>query len=176
MCIRDRYILDVRKIDERIRIAAKFISRYEPSRVVAVSARPYGQQPVRKFCALTGAIPVTGRFIPGTFTNPSLPNFLEPDLVIVTDPRADSQAVDEAAEMGIPTIALCDTDNTCSFIDLIIPVNNKGRKSLALTYWLLTRQVLLERGMIKSVDEFTVPVEEFEAKVVTKPSALMSRK
>ncbi len=160
------YILDVRKTDERIRIAAKFIARYEPSKVVAVSARQYGQQPVRMFCSLTRAIPVVGRFIPGTFTNPSLSNYIEADIVIVTDPKADSQAIDEASEVGIPVVALCDTDNLCSNIDLIIPVNNKGRKSLALAYWLLARQVLRERGEIGPNDDLPVPVEAFEAKIV----------
>ncbi len=163
------YILDVRKTDERIRIAAKFLARYEPSKIVAVSARQYGQQPVRMFCALTRAIPVVGRFTPGTFTNPSLPTYLEPDIVLVTDPRADSQAVDEAAEMGIPVIALCDTDNVCSNVDLIIPVNNKGRKSLALVYWLLARQVLRERGELGPDEDLPVPVEAFEAKI-TRPA------
>lgn len=160
------YILDVRKTDERIRIAAKLLARYEPSKIVAVSARQYGQQPVKMFCALTRAIPVLGRFIPGTFTNPSLPNYLEPDIVLVTDPRADSQAVDEAAEMGLPVIALCDTDSLCSNVDLIIPVNNKGRKSLALVYWLLARQVLRERGELGPEEDLPVPVESFEAKIV----------
>jgi len=158
------YVLDVRKIDERIRIAAKFIARYPPHKVVAVSSRQYGWRPVEKFCALTGAKPITGRFVPGTFTNPHLPNYLEPGIVIVTDPRADEQAIDEAAKMGIPVIALCDTDNRAGFIELIIPVNNKGRKALALTYWLLARQVLRERGDIPPDGDIPVPIEEFEAR------------
>lgn len=161
------YLLDVRKIDERIRIAAKFIARYEPSKVVVVSARQYGQRPVLKFCEFTGAIPIVGRFLPGTFTNPALKNYLEPELLIVTDPRADSQAVSEAAIIGIPVIALCDTDNSCSYVDLVIPTNNKGRKALALIYWLLARQVLRERGELPPDGDLPVPPEEFEAKVIT---------
>ncbi|RLE50259.1 MAG: 30S ribosomal protein S2, partial [Candidatus Methanomethylicota archaeon] len=158
------YVLDVRKIDERIRIAAKFISRYPPHKVVAVSSRQYGWRPVEKFCAITGAKPITGRFVPGTFTNPHLPHYIEPGIVIVTDPRADEQAIDEAAKMGVPVIALCDTDNRASFVELIIPVNNKGRKALALIYWLLARQVLRERGDIPPDGDIPVSIEEFEAK------------
>ncbi|MDK2384914.1 MAG: 30S ribosomal protein S2, partial [Candidatus Korarchaeota archaeon] len=86
------------------------------------------------------------------------------DLLVITDPRADAQAIDEAAEMGIPVVALADTDNKVEFIDLIIPANNKGRKSLALIYWLLTRQVLRERGELTADADLPVPVEEFEAK------------
>ncbi len=159
------YILDVSKIDERLRIAAKFIARFEPSKIVAVSARQYGQKPVQQFCKYTGCKPIIGRLIPGTFTNPRLEWYLEPDVVIITDPRADSQAVIEAAEMGIPTVAFADTDNRTEYLDLIIPANNKGRKSLALLYWLLARQVLRERGELKPTEDLPVPVEEFEAKV-----------
>lgn len=158
------YVLDIRKVDERIRIAARFIARYEPEKILAVSVRQYGERPVKKFCSLTRCKPVTGRFIPGTLTNPRLEYYVEPDLLIVTDPRADAQAIDEAAEMGIPVVALADTDNKVEFIDLIIPANNKGRKSLALIYWLLTRQVLRERGELAPDTDLPVPVEEFEAK------------
>ncbi len=159
------YILDVRRVDERIRVAAKFIARYEPEKILAVSARTFGFTPVNKFCALTRCKAVTGRFIPGTLTNPRLEHYTEPDLLIVTDPRADSQAIDEAASIGIPIVALVDTDNRTSNIDLIIPANNKGRKSLALLYWLLARQVLRERGELPPDGDLPVPVEEFETKV-----------
>ncbi len=159
------YILDIRKVDERLRIAAKFIARYEPESVVAVSARQYGQRPVQQYCKFTRCKPILGRFIPGTLTNPRLEWYVEPDLIIVTDPRADSQAIQEAAETGIPIVAFADTDNRTSYIDLIIPANNKGRRSLALLYWLLTRQVLRERGELKPDEDLPVPVEEFEVKI-----------
>jgi len=159
------YLLDVRKTDERIRVAAKFIARYEPESVVAVSARQYGQRPVLKFCELTRIVPIVGRFLPGTFTNPTLKTYLEPELVIVTDPRADAQAVREAAIMGIPVIAICNTDSSCSYVDLVIPANNKGRRALALIYWLLARQVLRERGEIPPDGDLPIPPEEFEARV-----------
>lgn len=158
------YVLDVKKIDERIRIAARFIAQIPPHKVVAISSRQYGWQPVEKFAAITGAKAITGRFIPGTFTNPRLPTYVEPGVTIVTDPRADEQAIDEAAKVGVPVIALCDTDNRASFVELIIPVNNKGRKALALTYWLLARQVLRYRGDIPPDADLPVSVEEFEAK------------
>lgn len=159
------YILDVRRVDERIRVAAKLIARYEPEKILAVSARTFGFTPVNKFCALTRCKAVTGRFIPGTLTNPRLEHYTEPDLLVVADPRADSQAIEEAASIGIPIVALVDTDNRTSNIDLIIPANNKGRKSLALLYWLLARQVLRERGELPPDGDLSVPVEEFETKV-----------
>ncbi|MFQ6076696.1 MAG: 30S ribosomal protein S2 [Candidatus Bathyarchaeia archaeon] len=159
------YVLDVNKTDERIRIAAKFISRFDPSRVVAVSARLYGRTPVQKFCEVTGTIPVTGRFLPGLFSNPSNPNHLDARLVVVTDPRADAQAVREASAIGIPVIAFCDTDNDFSGIDLVIPANNKGRRALATLYWLMARQVLRERRELPPDGDLMVPMEDFETKL-----------
>jgi len=160
------HILDVRQTDERLRIAAKFIARYDPSKIVAVSVRQYGHKPVQKFCSFVRCKAVTGRILPGTFTNPRLEHYIEPELLIVTDPRSDSQALREAAKVGIPVVAFCDSDNKTDYVELIIPANNKGRKALALLYWLLARQVLRERGDIPPDGELPVPVEEFETKIV----------
>ncbi|HDI07798.1 MAG TPA: 30S ribosomal protein S2 [Candidatus Bathyarchaeota archaeon] len=159
------FVLDVKKTDERIRIVAKFLARFEPSKIAVASARLYAQQPVRKFCELTGAIPIIGRFIPGSFSNPLYPNRIEPDVLMVSDPRADDQAVKEAGLIGIPVVALCSTDNDFSGIDLVIPTNNKGRRALAVIYWLLARQVLRERGELKPDEDLSVPIEEFETKL-----------
>src|SRR4030042_4825979 len=47
------FVLDIKKTDERIRVAAKFISRFEPSRVVVEYSRLYGRTPFQKFCETT---------------------------------------------------------------------------------------------------------------------------
>lgn len=159
------YILDVRKTDERIRIAAKFLAKYEPHDILAVSVRQYGQPAVKKFGEITGAKAIPGRFIPGTLTNPNLDSFVEPEVLVVTDPRADSQALTESKEIGIPTVAFCDSENLLGNVDIAIPANNKGRKSLATLYWLLTRELLKERGVIEKYEEFDVPPTEFEFKL-----------
>ncbi|MGP3667255.1 MAG: 30S ribosomal protein S2 [Candidatus Bathyarchaeota archaeon] len=161
------FIIDTRKTDERIRIAAKFLSNFPPERIVVVSFRLYGQQPVKKFCEVTGAIPIVGRFPPGAFTNPLCPSYVEPQVVVVTDPAADEQALIEAAKIGLPVVALCDTDNTFKNIDLIIPTNNKGRKALAMVYWLLAQQFLREKGAIPPDATLQTSVEEFEAKLAS---------
>ena len=159
------FVLDLKKTDERIRIAAKFLARFEPSKIVVVSARMYGHEPVRKFCELVGATPIVGRFIPGSFTNPQFPGHIEADVVLVTDPRADEQAVREASKIGIPVVALCGTDNSLSNIDLAIPVNNKGRRALAVVYWLLARQILRERGDIAPDEDIPLTIDDFETKI-----------
>ncbi len=160
-------ILDVRKIDQRIRVAAKFLSRFEPEKIMVVSVRQYGHKPVTMFAKFIGAKPVIGRFVPGTLTNPALEVYYEPDVVLVTDTRMDQQAIVEASEIGIPVVAICDTDNKTDNVDLIIPGNNKGRKSLALLYWLLTRQILAEWGKLspEAPEDQPAPVSEFETKV-----------
>jgi len=153
------YVLDIRVLDERLKIAGKFLAMFEPSKVLVVSARQYGQKPARMFSKATGADYVVGRFIPGTLTNPVLRDYREPDVVLVTDPAIDAQAVQEATDVGIPVVALCDSNNSVANVDLVIPTNNKGRKALALVYWLLAKEVLKNRGFT----EFTYTVEDFEA-------------
>jgi len=159
------FVLDVKKTDERIRVAAKFLARFEPSKIVAVAGRLYGQSPVEKFCEVVGATPIVGRFIPGMLSNPLYPNRLEPSIIILSDPKADVQAVKEAASIGIPLIALCSTDNDFSFVDLVIPTNNKGRRALAVIYWLLARQILRERGEIPPDGDLSQSIEDFEIKL-----------
>jgi small subunit ribosomal protein S2 len=104
--------------------------------------------------------------MPGTFTNPHLPGYIEPEVVIISDPGVDTQALTEAIEIGLPVVAFVSIDAKISGIVLVIPGNNKGRKSLALLYYLLTRQVLRERGKPGPSQELSMLLEEFEAKVV----------
>ena len=159
------FVLDVKKTDERIRIAAKFLARMEPSKIAAVSARLYGRDPVNKFCEVTGATPITGRFTPGLLSNPLYKDRKELNVIIVSDPKADVQAVVEASSMGIPVIALCSTDNDFSSVDFVIPTNNKGRRALAVIYWLLARQILRERGEIPSDGDISQTIDDFEVKL-----------
>jgi len=158
------FVLDVKKTDERIRMAAKFMARVDPSRVIVVSARIYGRVPVQKFCEVTRTYSVIGRFPPGLISNPLYSGHLDPHLVLVTDPNADKQAVKEASSVGTPVIALVDTDNSLSNLDFVIPANNKGRRALATIYWLLARQVLRERGEIPSDGDLSTPIDDFETK------------
>ncbi len=159
------YILDVRKTDERLRIAGRFLSRYEPTKIMVVATRQYGKQPVQKFAEFVGAKLITGRFIPGTLTNPKLEWYYEPEVIVITDPRIDLQPLREALMMGIPVVAFVSTDNKLEGVDLAIPGNNKGRKSLALLYWILARQILRERGSIGPADNLPVTHEAFEASI-----------
>lgn len=159
------FVLDVKKTDERIRIAAKFLSRFDSQKVAVVAARLYARYPARKFCEVTKTIPIIGRFVPGLLSNPLYPNHVEPGVLIISDPKADAQAIREAAVMGIPVIALCSTDNDFSGVDFVIPTNNKGRRALAVIYWMLARQVLREKGELAPDKDMELSIDDFEAKI-----------
>lgn len=154
------YILDIRETDDRIKTAARFLSQYEAPKILVVTSRQYGQYPARKFAETIGGTAATGRFIPGMLTNQNLNGYMEPEVVVVTDPIGDSQAIKEAVQCGIPIVALCDTNNMTSYIDLVIPTNNKGRKALSMVYYLLTREILRIRGITTSLT-----LEDFETEL-----------
>lgn len=157
------YVLNIRETDRRIRTAARFLSRFEPSNILAVSQRQYGQKPVRMFAAATGVTATSHRLVPGSLTNPDLPGYNEPKVLIVADPSTDQQALSEAVTIGIPVVGLCDVNNETRNVDLVIPTNNKGRASLATIYWLLAREMLREQKKITPDHPFSYQIEDFQA-------------
>ncbi len=162
------YLLDIKQMDERLRTAAKFLASYEPASILVVAAREYGHHPASMFAKVTGASAIVDRFIPGSLTNPVSAHFLEPSLLIITDPMTDEQALREGVSVGIPVIALCDANNSTANIELIIPTNNKGRKALATVFWLLAREMLREchrRAGSPEQFTFTYTAEDFEAAI-----------
>ncbi|MBI1974177.1 30S ribosomal protein S2 [Candidatus Micrarchaeota archaeon] len=159
-------VLDVSVINERVRVAARFLSRYEPSDILVVAGRTYAQKPAQKLAEMIGAKCIAGRFTPGTLTNPGSDFFVEPKIALIADPPIDRQAIKESVTARVPVIALCNTGNTTADIDYIIPANNNGKKSLALVYYLLAREILKNRGTIKSDEEFTTPMDDFETKTI----------
>ncbi len=155
------FVLDVAKTDNGIREVAKKLSEFDPKRILFVSQRQYGQTPAKETAKAVGANAIAGRFMPGTLTNPLVPGFMEPEILVVTDPLGDAQAMREALNIKIPVIGLCDSNNETKGLDLVIPANNKGRRSLALVYWLLAREILHVKGQPR--EEFTMTVDDFEA-------------
>lgn len=155
------YVLNLQKIDERIKIAADFLSRYEPDQLMIVCRRENGWKAAKLFGKITGVRTYTGRYPPGILTNPNLNNFIEIKALLAVDSWPDRNPIEDAKKAGAPIIALCDTNNQTNKIDLVIPCNNKGKKSLGLLFYILSREFLKNKGIIKSDDEMEYKIEDF---------------
>ncbi len=153
-------VLNLKKIDERLGLAANLLLQYQPEDILVVSRRENGWKALPQLHKLTGIKVIIGRYPPGILTNPNLDTFIEPKLIMVCDPWPDKNAVEDAARMGIPVIAICDTNNQSNKIDLVIPGNNKGKKSVGLVFYLLAREWLKRKGLIQSEEEMPA-MEEF---------------
>ena len=154
-------VLNLQKINDRIKLAVNFLSQYEPGDILVCSRRENSWKSLKKLNELTGMKVIIGRYPPGILTNTNLETFIEPKIILVCDPWTDKNAVDDAVRVGVPVIALCDTNNQSNKIDLVVPCNNKGKKSLGLLFYLLAKEYLKARGTIKAEDELTIPLEEF---------------
>ena len=160
-------VFNIETIDERIRMVAKILAKYEGEDILVSSRRLYGHKPIKKFAEMVGAKAITGRFVPGTLTNPEARSFMEPKIVLACDPLSDFQVIKEATAMKIPVIALAGSDSPLKDVDFAIPANNRGRKSLALIFYLLSREVLIERKEITK-EAFKAEISDFEQEVEEK--------
>ena len=159
-------ILNVNMTSEKVVEAAQFLKDFDPKDVLVVSARQYGWKPATKFAENCGFECIAGRFTPGRLTNPEMRFFIEPKAIVLTDPAADAQAFREATNIKIPVIAMCDSNNLTANVDIVIPGNNKGRRSLALIYWVLSREILRIRGELGADEDLKETIDDFEAPLI----------
>ncbi len=154
-------VLNLQKIDERIRLSINFLAQFEPEDIMFVSRRENGWKAIKKFAELMGCKSYPGRYPPGILTNPQLNGFVEPKIIFSTDPWSDRNPVEDAIRVSIPVIGLCDTNNQSNNVDLVIPCNNKGKKSLGLIFYIIAKEYMTKKGLLNkgdkplSVDDFT---------------------
>ena len=156
-------VLNLQKINERIKVAVNLLAQFAPEDILIISRRENGWKSVKAFGKVTGCQFFAGRYPPGVLTNPELNNFMEPKVILVTDPWPDRNAIEDAIKIGIPVIALCDTNNQSNNLDLIIPCNNKGKKSLAIIFYALAKEYMKNRKLIKSDKDFKAKIDDFTA-------------
>lgn len=154
-------ILNLSKIDERLKIVANFLAQYAPEDILIVSRRETGWKPVKMVEKVLGTKVFAGRYPPGILTNPNLKNYMEPKVILAVDTWVDRNAVMDGLKTGVPVVALCDTNNQSNNIDLVVPCNNKGKKALGLLFWILTREILKKKGIIKKDSDFKEKIEDF---------------
>ena len=154
-------VLNLQKINDRIELAIKFLSNYNPEDILVVGRRENSWKALEAFSKATGIRVIAGRYPPGILTNTALDIFTEAKILLVTDPWPDKNAVRDAVKIGIPVVALCDNNNESNYIDLVIPCNNKGKKSLGLFFYLLASGYMKKRGAIKDDKDFEYKLEDF---------------
>jgi small subunit ribosomal protein S2 len=154
-------VLNLKKIDERVELAVNFLSQYEPEEILIICRRENGWKALKQLTKLTGMKTISGRYPPGILTNPNLETFTQPKVLMVCDPWPDKNAVEDAARIGIPVIALCDTNNQSNNIDLVVPCNNKGKKSVGLIFYLVAREYLRKKGVLKTDEDLELSIEDF---------------
>ncbi len=154
-------VLNLQKINERIKLASRLLANYAIEEILVVSRRENGWKPLKLFGKATGIRVIAGRYPPGILTNPQLKNYTETKIVLVTDAWPDRNIIKDAIQIGIPVIALCDTNNQSNCIDLVVPCNNKGKKSLGILFFILAKEYLKLRGTITKDEELGYKEEEF---------------
>ena len=154
-------VLNLKKIDERIGLAINFLSQYNPEDILIVCRRENGWKALKKLSELTGIKVISGRYPPGILTNTKLETFIEPKILMVCDPWPDKNAVEDALRAGIPVIALCDTNNQSNNLDLVVPCNNKGKKSVGLVFYLVSREYMRKKGLLSGNDKMSAEIDDF---------------
>ena len=155
------YVLNLQRIDERLKTAANLLAQYAPEDIIIIGRRENGWKAMKLFGKAINCRVFAGRYPPGILTNPALETFMEAKLMLVTDAWPDRNAVQDALKIGIPVISFCDTNNQSNGIDLVVPCNNKGKKSLGLAFYILAREYLLKKGLIKHEKDMPFSMEQF---------------
>lgn len=154
-------VLNIQKINERIKTVCSFLGGYEPQDIIVVGRRENAWKSIKLFGKVTGIRTIAGRYPPGMLTNPNLEEFTEAKVLLAVDPWPDRNPIMDSIKAGMVVISLCDTNNEANYIDLVLPCNNKGKKSLGLLFWILAKEYLKSKGLIKKDEEMKIKLDEF---------------
>jgi len=156
------FIINISKTIKKLNLAARAIAAVkDSSNIMAISTEYNSRKAVSKFSSLIKCQSMTEKWVSGKFTNHRCTNFVEPEIIIIANPGIDYQPLIEASRANIPVIAFCNTNTSLKFIDIAIPGNNLNTHSIALMWWMLTREVLVCKGMIDETSEWDVPISLF---------------
>ena len=163
------YHFDLKKTWNLVQLCGRILAGIEnPKDICAVSGSPSShvrwnnnKRAVLKFALYTKCSSIAGKYTPGTLTNQIQKNYREPRIIVVSDPSVDHQVIVEAASMGIPVLAFCNSNNSLNFVDIAIPCNNKGSYAIGVMWWMLTREVLRFRQTIDRKNEWDIMVDMF---------------
>ncbi|MCX8193901.1 MAG: 30S ribosomal protein S2 [Candidatus Pacearchaeota archaeon] len=163
-------VLNTKKIDEKINVAATFLAQYSPEDILFCCRRDAGSKAVEAFKNALELKKVFTRYPAGIITNPKLDDFFEPKVLFIVDPWLDKNALNDAVKIHIPIVALCDTNNTTTNIDVVVPCNNKTAASIGLVLYLIAKLYLEKRRIKKklSAKDFYELSEEQKEKKTTK--------
>ena len=155
-------IIDIKKTDERLKILLNLLLNEDLNKMLLIGKKKNVKKAASLFSKLTGIETYTKRYLPGNLSNTDLKNFSEYKIVILCDPSADKNILNESFENGSFIASFCDTKHVSSKIDLVVPINTSGEKSLALAFYLLTKNYLVKKKIINEKD-FKYSIDDFSS-------------
>ena len=97
-----------------------------------------------------------------------------PDLVFIIDTNYESLAIQESVKLGIPIIAILDSNSNPDGIDFPIPGNDDARRSIDLYCNLIKETIIAAKKTAPNI-EITKSPEKKEKKDNTKTIAEIDR-
>ena len=94
-----------------------------------------------------------------------------PECLIIVDPKKEKNAVREARKLGITTVALIDTDCNPDDVDLPIPGNDDGIRSIELIMQHLADSIIVGKGGVVTKTADTKPAAAPAAPPAEAPAA-----
>jgi len=149
-------------VDDMLRKGADYLAKFAPEDIILACKREAGWKAAELFSKVTGVKIFTKKYPAGILTNPNLEEFMETDLVVVSDPWLDKNALNDALNIKIPILSICDTNNYTNGINQIIIGNNKSAKSLGMILYLLAKLYVEKRKMDVKVPEVSEWIDDWE--------------